>query len=188
MLRVQLLIVKEVSFKKRHFVLAVKRRLRTAPQIQHKVPRVILFNSVGAEISLICYLVKLVEQLSAAVLRAVYPQTLQPTFLVERYTAVKQNVPVADLVHRAVSVEKAYMTVQLLAVTEGSGQHGHKLLLALGQLQRVGSVHRREARVLQPVCFAVYLYSAVFKIHLPEHYSPAHFPFGVLLHELPFKL
>ena len=111
------LVRKKSALEESHFVLAVERRNSSAPEIPHEVAGVLLLRA-AAEICLIRKLAQLVKQSLARVLHALYADALEPALIVHRYTAVKQQIIVAGLVHSALCVYETDMPLQLFAVAE----------------------------------------------------------------------
>ena len=112
---------------------------------------------------------------------------LERAVFIHRYAAVKQQIVVAGLIHRAFRVNKADMPLQLFAVPEGCPQHLHQFRFAFRERQRCSGVNGWEAFVEEFMQFAVNAYGAIDKIGSAEKIAVGHFPFRMLGNQLTFQ-
>ena len=108
--------------------------------------------------------------------------------VVERNTAVVEEISVYLSVHSAVVVDELYVLSQPAGVAEGALQYSHKLALLSAQLQRVGRINCREGFVSQLVFLSADIYHAAPEIHLVEEAAPVHTVFRMIFNELSFEL
>ena len=112
------LVIQKIPFKKRHFIFAVKRRARAAPQVPKNVCGRLLLLARQKEICFVGRFIQLVKQRFAAVMRVFDADVLQLSVVGKGNTAVEQQIAVGHLIHGTVGIQKADMRVQPFAVQE----------------------------------------------------------------------
>ena len=114
--------------------------------------------------------------------------SLECSVLIQRHTAVEQQVAVEHLIHTAVAVQKFDMALQLLAFQKQLFQLIHDFPLCLRKLVRVIAVHCRKMFFLERIGLSSQFNGSVFVIHLIQQQAVLHLIFRVAADDLSLQL
>ena len=167
LLLLRLFVIKQIALECGHTALVKRRRIWTAPQIPHKVHRVLFTRMVVVHTAAgkLYQTVQAVEQRAAGETFAGYKHRPERTVLAQRYRSMIQQVIVTRQIERTMVQHAAYVAAQLLAPDKRCVQMPYYICLFLRKFVRIGRIDGWEMFVFELQLSSVDRHSAFFKIY-----------------------
>ena len=145
------LVSEENMFKGGYLVFSKERRIGAAPQIPHQIHGVLLFCRIILHVQeerIMDFDVQIVHQLFSLKASVSGGHGYEVPGVVHGNAAVIQQVPIHDLVDRALGVYELYVSDKELGMDEAEPQRPHQLLLSLRKLIGVLGINGGEIGIV----------------------------------------
>ena len=181
------LIFNEIALQGGHLFFAKQRRQLTFPAIPNQVSRQIIthFLVLGRLPNMI---LKEIQQFLACIMGLIENERLKFSWRLQRYAAVKKQVMVVNLIHRALVHQKTHMLSHLKRTLEW-GQHTvYSLIFFWCQSRRIFRIDSLEASINQGMLSIVNRNTFFPIINLVQHNMVLHLELRPSFDELIFQL